>query len=81
MQQFHLDRLTKYPGSEGTTGRALTYTVNSIAATNMTVASCTEACYTAGYILAGVEYASQCCEQIASTHHPKLERGNPDTCF
>ncbi|KAH8892639.1 galactose oxidase [Thozetella sp. PMI_491] len=48
--------------SEGTTGRALTYAVPgaTIAGSAMTVALCVAACQQAGYILAGVEYASQC---------------------
>lgn len=46
--------------SEGTTGRALTYVVNSIPSQNMTVKGCTNACHAAGYILAGVEYSGEC---------------------
>ncbi|KAK3336500.1 glyoxal oxidase-like protein [Cercophora scortea] len=46
--------------AEGTTGRALTYGVGSIPNAEMTVAKCTAACHTAGYILAGVEYAGEC---------------------
>ncbi|KAK3383119.1 glyoxal oxidase-like protein [Lasiosphaeria ovina] len=46
--------------TEGTTGRTLTYGVGSIPANTMTVALCTAACHTAGYILAGVEYGGEC---------------------
>lgn len=54
-----------FPGSEGTTGRALTYGVGSITAADMTVALCTSACKAAGYILAGVEYADECCMSMS----------------
>ncbi|KAJ9157373.1 Glyoxal oxidase-like protein [Pleurostoma richardsiae] len=46
--------------AEGTTGRALTYGVGSIPSAEMTVSNCTAACYTAGFILAGVEYSGEC---------------------
>jgi len=45
--------------TEGTTGRALTYVPSGITG-GMTVEKCTAACAAAGYILAGVEYASEC---------------------
>jgi len=48
--------------SEGTTGRALTEGVGSIPGAEMTVAKCTAACKTAGFILAGVEYSGECCK-------------------
>lgn len=46
--------------TEGTTGRTLTYAVNTIPGAEMTVAKCTAACRTANYILAGVEYGGEC---------------------
>ncbi|KAH7376045.1 WSC domain-containing protein [Plectosphaerella cucumerina] len=45
--------------SEGTTGRALTYPAGLVAST-MTVARCLTACRAANFILAGIEYASEC---------------------
>lgn len=47
------------PYSEGTTGRCLP---NPVAVTGgMTVGLCVQACKTAGYSMAGIEYASECC--------------------
>jgi hypothetical protein len=46
---------------EGTTGRTLAYFQNSLPGGNMTVAMCTAACQAGNFMLAGVEYASQCC--------------------
>jgi hypothetical protein len=49
-------------GSEGTTGRALTYQLGSVANAAMTVAACTSGCKAAGYTYAGVEYGGECCK-------------------
>ena len=55
--------------SEGTTGRALTHGVNGavVPGAHMTVDRCTAACANAGFLLAGVEYGSECfCGQVIS---------------
>lgn len=49
-------------GSEGTTGRALTYQLGSVANAKMTVAACTSGCKAAGYTFAGVEFGGECCK-------------------
>jgi len=48
--------------AEGTTGRALTYGVSgaTIPAAQMTVDRCTAACLATNFLLAGVEYGSEC---------------------
>jgi hypothetical protein len=49
--------------SEGTTGRALPNDVTTPGGpAKMTVDLCTSACQAAGYVLAGVEYAQECCK-------------------
>lgn len=56
-----IDILTLY--SEGTTGRALPNGVTTTGGSSkMTVDLCTQACQAAGYVLAGVEYAQECCK-------------------
>jgi hypothetical protein len=48
--------------NEGTTGRTLTNGLATTGGSNaMTVALCLTACQNAGYSLAGVEYAGECC--------------------
>lgn len=56
--------------SEGATGRSLTYGVGTIPGAEMTVAKCTAACHTAGYILAGVEYGGECCKCPLDSRSP-----------
>lgn len=51
-----------YVGSEGTTGRALTFGYGGVANAQMTVAACTSGCKALGYTFAGVEYGGECCE-------------------
>jgi hypothetical protein len=47
---------------EGTTGRTLPNGVTTTGGSSaMTVDLCTSACQTAGYLLAGLEYAGECC--------------------
>ena len=54
---------------EGTTGRALPNGVTTTGGSSeMTVDLCLTACHTAGYLLAGVEYAGECCK-IPSLPH------------
>jgi hypothetical protein len=48
--------------TEGTTGRALTFGVGTIPSAQMTVANCTAACRANNFILAGLEYAGECCK-------------------
>ena len=72
--------------SEGTTGRTLTYGVpgSVIDGSAMTVALCVAACKQAGYALAGVEYASQCCKYPHAAPYPRrgiaMSSTNPTTC-
>jgi hypothetical protein len=48
---------------EGATGRALPFGATIIGgAAAMTVELCLSACQTAGYVLAGTEYADECCK-------------------
>lgn len=49
-------------GSEGTTGRALTFQLGSVPNAQMTVAACTSGCKAAGYTFAGVEFGGECCK-------------------
>lgn len=51
-----------HAGSEGTTGRALTFGYGGVANAQMTVAACTSGCKAAGYTFAGVEYGGECCK-------------------
>jgi hypothetical protein len=54
--------LTWRVSREGTTGRALTDGVAVPGGpSNMTVDLCTSTCQAAGYVLAGVEFAQECC--------------------
>jgi hypothetical protein len=46
--------------AEGTTGRTLTFAMNTVPAAQMTVAKCTAGCKTAGFSIAGVEYSGEC---------------------
>lgn len=54
--------LTRNDGSEGTTGRALTFELHSVPASEMTVAKCIKGCADAEFQLAGVEYGGECCK-------------------
>ncbi len=47
---------------EGTTGRALSTMATGVAAADMTVARCVQACKSAGLSMAGIEYAQECCK-------------------
>lgn len=47
--------------SEPAVGRALTHQITAIPYDEMTVDLCTAACRAASFILAGVEYAGECC--------------------
>ncbi|KEY70677.1 hypothetical protein S7711_02276 [Stachybotrys chartarum IBT 7711] len=46
--------------AEGTSGRALTYGLNTVPGGEMTIAKCTAGCRNAGFRLAGAEYAAEC---------------------
>lgn len=54
------DLLTSH--SEGTTGRALTFELHSVPASEMTVARCIAGCEEHGFELAGVEFSAECCK-------------------
>lgn len=47
--------------SEPAAGRALAHQVTTIPFNSMTVDLCTAACRDADFVLAGVEYAGECC--------------------
>jgi hypothetical protein len=50
------------PISDNVGGRALTFGTPPVGgASNNSVESCTAACFTAGYSLAGMEYSDECC--------------------
>ena len=57
---FHM--LIQIQRRDSTAARTLTTTMATPGGgANLTVALCTSACQAAGYILAGVEYAGECC--------------------
>ncbi|KAN0099930.1 WSC-domain protein [Hyaloscypha variabilis] len=65
--------------TEGTTGRVLQAGVQVPGgATNMTVAACTTACQSAGYILAGSEYGDECWCGNTFTNGGTLASTTPD---
>ncbi|KOS19608.1 putative fungistatic metabolite [Escovopsis weberi] len=68
--------------SEGTTGRALATGLNGVPGDQMTVAKCTAGCQSAGFSLAGVEYAGECyCgNQISNGAKPDASGGCTMTC-
>lgn len=64
---FEMNSLTQNECREGTTGRALANGVTTTGGSSeMTVDLCLTACHTAGYLLAGVEYAGECCKISSS---------------
>ncbi|PTB46771.1 uncharacterized protein TrAFT101_003787 [Trichoderma asperellum] len=67
--------------AEGTTGRALTYQLGSVANAQMTVAACTSGCKAAGYTFAGVEYGGECyCGKSLSNGAKPAASGCTMTC-